>query len=316
MRQALTVTRMKKMKQEGEAISVLTAYDYPSARLAEEAGIDVILVGDSLGNVVLGYDTTIPVTLDDMVYHTRAVARGASQTFIVADMPFMTYRLGKETTMKNAARLLQEGGAHAVKLEGGADLAEEIDALVRSGIPVMGHIGLTPQSVHTIGGYKVQGKQDEAVRKLIEDAKALEQAGVFALVLELVTEPAAAAITEALSIPTIGIGAGASCDGQVLVYHDLLQYASPYREKKFVKTYANIGSTIRSAIGSYVSDVKSRAFPEPKHGFPGAADAAVPLYGSGGSGGGSDASGATEGQSSTDHPGKEAKPHANLHVHP
>jgi 3-methyl-2-oxobutanoate hydroxymethyltransferase len=279
MGQALTVTKMKRMKQEGEPISVLTAYDYPSARLAEEAGIDVILVGDSLGNVVLGYDTTIPVTLDDMVYHTRAVARGASHTFIVTDMPFMTYRLGKETTLKNAARLLQEGGAHAVKLEGGADLAEEIDALVRAGIPVMGHIGLTPQSVHTIGGYKVQGKQDEAVRKLIEDAKALEQAGVFAIVLELVTEPAAAAISQALSIPTIGIGAGASCDGQVLVYHDLLKYASPYREKKFVKTYADLGTTIRDAIGSYVSDVKSRAFPEPKHGFPGTADAVGPVYG-------------------------------------
>jgi 3-methyl-2-oxobutanoate hydroxymethyltransferase len=283
MGRALTVTKMKSMKQEGEPISVLTAYDYPSARLAEEAGIDVILVGDSLGNVVLGYDTTIPVTLDDMVYHTRAVARGASNTFIVTDMPFMTYRMGKEITMRGAARLLQEGGAHAVKLEGGADIAEEIDALVRAGIPVMGHIGLTPQSVHTIGGYKVQGKQDDAVRKLIDDAKALEQAGVFAIVLELVTEPAAAAISQALSIPTIGIGAGASCDGQVLVYHDLLQYASPYREKKFVKSYADLGTTIRGAISSYVSDVKSRAFPEPKHGFPGAAEAVGPIYGSGGS---------------------------------
>ena len=312
MRQALTVTKLKKKKQEGEPISVLTAYDYPSARLAEEAGIDVILVGDSMGNVVLGYDTTIPVTLDDIVHHARMAKRGAANTFIVADMPFMTYRLGKEATMKNAARLMQEGGAHAVKLEGGADLAEEIDALVRSGIPVMGHLGLTPQSVHTIGGYKVQGKQDEAVRKLIEDAKALEQAGAFALVLELVTEPAAEAITKALSIPTIGIGAGASCDGQVLVYHDLLQYASPYRPKKFVKTYADLGTTIRDAIGSYVSDVKTRAFPEPKHGFPGTAEAVGPLYGSGG--GNSDA--AQRERAAHDVSDKEEKRHADTGVHP
>ncbi|TYP77727.1 3-methyl-2-oxobutanoate hydroxymethyltransferase [Paenibacillus methanolicus] len=267
MKQALTITKMKKMKQQGEAISMLTAYDYPSAKLAEEAGIDIILVGDSLGNVVLGYDTTIPVTLDDMVYHTRATVRGAANTFVVADLSFMTYRLSVETTLRNAARLMQEGRAHAVKMEGGTDIADEVAALVRAGIPVMGHIGLTPQSVHQLGGYKVQGKLPKEAQQLIDDAKALEAAGAFAIVLELVTEPLAAAITRELSIPTIGIGAGRGCDGQVLVYHDLLKYASPYREKKFVKTYADIGTTIREAISSYVTEVKSRAFPAEQHAF-------------------------------------------------
>ncbi|MBB3109318.1 3-methyl-2-oxobutanoate hydroxymethyltransferase [Paenibacillus phyllosphaerae] len=267
MKQALTITKMKKMKQAGEPITMLTAYDYPSAKLAEEAGIDIILVGDSLGNVVLGYDTTIPVTLDDMVYHTRATVRGATNTFVVADLSFMTYRLGIETTLRNAARLMQEGLASAVKMEGGADIADEVSALVRAGIPVMGHIGLTPQSVHQLGGYKVQGKLPKEAQQLIDDAKALEAAGAFAVVLELVTEPLAERITKELSIPTIGIGAGRACDGQVLVFHDLLQYASPYREKKFVKTYADIGSTIRTAIGSYVSEVKARVFPAEQHAF-------------------------------------------------
>ncbi|MBP3964506.1 3-methyl-2-oxobutanoate hydroxymethyltransferase [Paenibacillus lignilyticus] len=281
MKQPLTITKLKKMKQSGEPISMLTAYDYPSAKLAEEAGIDVILVGDSLGNVVLGYDTTIPVTLDDMVYHSRAVARGATNTFIVADLPFMTYRLGKETTLRNAGRLLQEGYAHAVKLEGGADIADEVAACVRAGIPVMGHIGLTPQSVHQLGGYRVQGKLEREAQQLIEDAKALEAAGAFCIVLELVTEPLAEAISSALSIPTIGIGAGRGCDGQVLVYHDILQYASPYREKRFVKTYADLGTTIRNAIGAYVSEVKSREFPQEAHAFPMEQEMLRQLYGSG-----------------------------------
>ncbi|NBD22549.1 3-methyl-2-oxobutanoate hydroxymethyltransferase [Paenibacillus glycinis] len=281
MKQPVTITKLKKMKQSGEPISMLTAYDYPSAKLAEEAELDMILVGDSLGNVVLGYDTTIPVTLDDMVYHTRAVARGARNTFIVADLPFMTYHLGKETTLRNAARLLQEGHAQAVKLEGGAEVADEVAALVRAGIPVMGHIGLTPQSVHQLGGYKVQGKLEKEAQRLIDDAKALEAAGAFSIVLELVTEPLAEAISSALTIPTIGIGAGRGCDGQVLVYHDILQYASPYYEKRFVKTYADIGSTIRSAIGAYVADVKSRAFPEQAHAFPMEQEVLRRLYGSG-----------------------------------
>ncbi|XEC92714.1 3-methyl-2-oxobutanoate hydroxymethyltransferase [Paenibacillus tarimensis] len=278
---ALTITKFKQMKQNNEPISVLTAYDYPSARLAEEAGIDMILVGDSLGNVVLGYDTTIPVTIDDMVYHSRAVARGAGSTFIVTDMPFMTYHTGKTETLRAAARIMQEGHAHAVKLEGGAEIAEEVHALVRAGIPVMGHIGLTPQSVHQLGGYRVQGKDEEDARRLLDDAKSLEQAGVFSLVLELVVEPAAAAITSSVVMPTIGIGAGRGCDGQVLVYHDILQYASPYNPKKFVKTYADIATTIRSAIGEYVSDVKSRAFPEARHSFAAQAEPVSGLYGGG-----------------------------------
>ncbi|WP_256757334.1 3-methyl-2-oxobutanoate hydroxymethyltransferase [Cohnella sp. WQ 127256] len=268
MKQALTLPRLKAMKNQNKPIAMLTAYDYPSAMLAEEAGIDMILVGDSLGNVVLGYDTTIPVKLEDMIYHTRAVVRGAPGTMVVTDMPFATYRLGPEATFRNAARLMQEGGAHAVKLEGGAELADEIRLLTSAGIPVLGHLGLTPQSVHQIGGYKVQGKSHEEAEKMLQDAKALEQAGAFGIVLELVTEELAAAVTHSISIPTIGIGAGRVCDGQVLVYHDLLRYGSGIRDKKMVKSYADIGDTIRSAITQYVDEVKTKAFPEEKHSFP------------------------------------------------
>lgn len=268
MKQALTVPRLKTMKSQKKPIAMLTAYDHPSAMLAEEAGVDIILVGDSLGNVVLGYDTTVPVKLEDMIYHTRAVVRGAPGTMIVTDMPFATYRLGPEATLRNAARLMQEGGAHAVKLEGGAELADEIRLLTSAGIPVVGHIGLTPQSVHQIGGYRVQGKSSEEAEKMLADAKALEQAGAFAVVLELVTEELAAAVTHSIGIPTIGIGAGRGCDGQVLVYHDVLRYGSGIRDKKMVKSYANIGDTIRSALTEYVEEVRSKAFPEEKHSFP------------------------------------------------
>lgn len=268
MKQALTLPRLKAMKNQNKPIAMVTAYDYPSAMLAEEAGVDILLVGDSLGNVVLGYHTTVPVTLEDMIYHTRAVVRGAPGTMIVADMPFATYRLGPEATLRNAARLMQEGGAHAVKLEGGAELADEIRLLTQAGIPVLGHIGLTPQSVHQIGGYRVQGKSSAEAEKMLQDAKALEQAGAFGVVLELVTEELAAAVTRSLGIPTIGIGAGRGCDGQVLVFHDLLRYGSGIRDKRFVKSYANIGDTIRTAISDYVNDVKTKAFPEEKHGFP------------------------------------------------
>jgi 3-methyl-2-oxobutanoate hydroxymethyltransferase len=202
-----------------------------------------------------------------MIYHTRAVVRGAPSTMIVTDMPFATYRLGFEATLRNAARIMQEGGAHAVKLEGGAELSEEIRLLTSAGIPVLGHIGLTPQSIHQIGGYKVQGKSSEEAEKLLQDAKALEQAGAFGVVLELVTEELAAAVTQSIGIPTIGIGAGSNCDGQVLVYHDLLRYGSGIRDKKMVKSYANIGDTIRTAITQYVDEVRTKAFPEEKHGF-------------------------------------------------
>jgi len=267
MKKALTLPRLKVMKTQNKPIAMLTAYDYPSAMLSEEAGVDMILVGDSLGNVVLGYDTTIPVKLEDMIYHTRAVVRGAPNTMIVTDMPFATYRLGKEATLRNAARLMQEGGAHAVKLEGGAELSDEIRHLTSAGIPVLGHLGLTPQSVHQLGGYRVQGKSEDDAEKLLQDAIALEQAGAFAIVLELVTEELAAAVTHAISIPTIGIGAGRVCDGQVLVYHDLLRYGSNVQDKKMVKSYANVGDTIRSALTQYVEDVKTKAFPEEKHSF-------------------------------------------------
>lgn len=275
MTKPLTVPKIKTMKSAGQKIAMLTAYDYPSAALAEEAGVDMILVGDSLGNVVLGYDTTVPVTLDDMIYHSRIVARAAKSTMIVTDMPFATYRLGPAETLRNAARLMREGGAHAVKMEGGADLAEEIQRLTLAGIPVVGHLGLTPQSVHQIGGYKVQGKGVQEAEKLLDDAKALEQAGVFAIVLELVTESLAAAVSKSVSVPTIGIGAGRGCDGQVLVYHDIIRYGPDIRDKKFVKAYADVGSTIRQAIADYVNDVKTQSFPEEKHAF-GLNAAAVP----------------------------------------
>lgn len=266
-RKPLTTVKLKKMKQDGVPISMITAYDFPSAILAQEAGIDVILVGDSLGNVVLGYETTVPVTLDDIIYHTRAVTRAATSCFVVADMPFMTYHGSIDTTLANVGRLMREGLPQSVKMEGGKEIAATVAACVQAGVPVMGHLGLTPQSVNQIGGYLVQGKNSAQAQKLIEDAKALEQAGAYAIVLELVTESLAAYITEQLSIPTIGIGASASCDGQVLVFHDLLQYGAESQPKKMVKTYANIGNEIRKGISAYVQDVKSRQFPQKEHVF-------------------------------------------------
>lgn len=266
-KQPLNIVKMKNMKKKGVPITMLTAYDYPSAKLAEEADIDMILVGDSLGNVVLGYNSTIPVTLDDMVYHTRAVARGAEETFIVADMPFMTYHGDIDESLRGVRRLMQEGHAHAVKMEGGEEIAGTVKRIVQSGVPVLGHIGLTPQSVNQIGGYRIQGKDAQDAQRLMNDAKALEAAGAFAIVLELVTEEAAAEISKALSIPTIGIGAGRYCDGQVLVFHDLIKYAYPYRDKRFVKTYADVGSVIREGITQYVKEVKDRSFPAEEHVF-------------------------------------------------
>ncbi|QJC51900.1 3-methyl-2-oxobutanoate hydroxymethyltransferase [Paenibacillus albicereus] len=281
MKQALTVTKLQRMKKEGVPITMLTAYDYPSAKLAEEAGVDTILVGDSLGNVVLGYDTTVPVTLEDMIYHARSVARGAANTFRIVDMPFMTARVSRELTLQGAARLMQEGHAHSVKIEGGAEVAEQVKACVDAGIPVIGHIGLTPQSVHQMGGYKIQGKLEAEAARLLDDALALQQAGAYAVVLELVLGPLADDISSKLDIPTIGIGAGAGCDGQVLVYHDVIQYASPYTPKKFVKTYADVGSQIREALGGYVEDVKARRFPAEEHTFGIAAAQPAAVYGGG-----------------------------------
>lgn len=266
-RKALSTLDLKKMKQQAEPIAMITAYDYPSALLAKDAGADMILVGDSLGMVVLGYDSTIPVTMNDMIHHTKAVVRAsAKECFVLADMPFATYHGSLDKTIQNAALLMQEGGAKAVKMEGGKEIASAVSACVSAGIPVMGHIGLTPQNVHTLGGYKVQGRTEEKAEQLMKDAQALEAAGAFAIVLEMVPEELAEYITNNLSIPTIGIGAGRYCDGQVLVFHDILQYASPV-SPRFVKTYANIGEIIQNGIKQYVNEVKQNQFPTEAHTF-------------------------------------------------
>lgn len=275
----LNIIKLKKMKEAGDPISMITAYDYPSARLAEEAGIDIILVGDSLANVVLGYNSTIPITIDDMVFHSRSVARGATHTFIVTDMPFMTYHGNIDETLRNVRRIMQEGYAHAVKMEGGAEIAPAIKAIVKAGVPVLGHIGLIPQSVNQIGGYRIQGKTPEEAKQLMEDAKALEKAGAFAIVLELVTEEVAAAITAAISIPVIGIGAGRKVDGQVLVYHDVLKYTDSYREKRFVKTYADLGEIAKQGITEFIKEVKTKEFPSEDHVFAANEEVLDQLYG-------------------------------------
>lgn len=280
-KQPLSIVKMKTMKKQNEPIAMVTAYDYPTARLAEEAGVDIILVGDSLGNVVLGYDSTLPVTIDDMVYHSRAVRRGAPNTFIVTDMPFMTYHSTVAETLNGVRRIMQEGHATAVKMEGGAEIAPMVKACVQAGVPVLGHIGLTPQSVHQIGGYRIQGKTMEDAQRLLEDALALQEAGAFGVVLELVTDEVAAYISERLEIPTIGIGAGVKCDGQVLVFHDIVRYDADYRPKRFVKTYADVGTTIREAFASYVEEVKQRTFPAQEHVFAADEELVGQLYGSG-----------------------------------
>jgi 3-methyl-2-oxobutanoate hydroxymethyltransferase len=267
-----------KMKQKKEKIVMLTAYDYPSAKQAEQAGVDMILVGDSLGMVVLGYDSTIPVTMADMIHHTKAVKRGAPNTFVVTDMPFMSYHLSFDETLKNAARIMQEGGADAVKVEGAEDVVMKIAAMTQAGIPVVAHLGLTPQSVGVLGGYKVQGKSVEAAQKLLEDAKQCEAAGALAIVFECVPYQLGKLVTEALSIPTIGIGAGGDTDGQVLVYHDILSYGVD-RVAKFVKVYENADQLMSRAISGYVSEVKSNDFPSREHSFTMNEEEVAALYG-------------------------------------
>jgi len=259
-------TDFLKMKHKKEKISMLTAYDFPSAKIAEEAGIDVILVGDSLGMVVLGYDSTVPVTVEDMIHHTKAVKRGAKDTFIVTDMPFMSYHLSRDETLKTAAQILQQGGAYAVKVEGGDHVVDRIHSLTSAGIPVMAHLGLTPQSVGVLGGYKVQGKTADTAKKLIDDAIRCEQAGAFALVLECVPKQIAKEISAALTIPTIGIGAGSETDGQVLVFHDLVTYGVN-RVPKFVKQYSNVSEAIHISIKNYIEEVKGGSFPSDDHSF-------------------------------------------------
>ncbi|EMT47410.1 MULTISPECIES: 3-methyl-2-oxobutanoate hydroxymethyltransferase [Anoxybacillus] len=253
------------MKKNHEPIVMLTAYDYPSAKLAEAAGVDMILVGDSLGMVVLGYDSTIPVTVEDMIHHTKAVRRGAPNTFIVTDMPFMSYSTLNDA-LTHAKAIMQQSGANAVKVEGAGSVLQIISALTEMGVPVVAHLGLTPQSVGVLGGYKVQGKDAESAKRLLEEAKACEQAGAIALVLECVPKQLGEAITKQLTIPTIGIGAGIGTDGQVLVYHDVLGYGVG-RVPKFVKQYANVQQTIQQALAEYVADVKTRQFPGDEQSF-------------------------------------------------
>ncbi|ACK96515.1 3-methyl-2-oxobutanoate hydroxymethyltransferase [Bacillus thuringiensis] len=273
-----TKTDFLKMKEQGEPITMLTAYDYPSAKLAEEAEVDMILVGDSLGMVVLGYDSTVPVTVEDMIHHTKAVRRGAKETFIVTDMPFMSYHVSLQETMMNARRIVQESGAHALKVEGAGEVISTIQYLTNAGIPVVAHLGLTPQSVGVLGGYKVQGKDAESAKKLIEDAKKCEEAGAIALVLECVPMQLAELISEQLTIPTIGIGAGQKVDGQVLVYHDLISYGVN-RVPKFVKQYTSVQEEIVRGISQYVTEVKTRQFPEEKHSFTMKEEDRLALYG-------------------------------------
>ncbi len=271
-------TEFLKMKQKKEPIVMLTAYDYPSAKLAEEAGVDMILVGDSLGMVVLGYDSTIPVTVDDMIHHTKAVKRGAKDTYIVTDMPFMSYHVSRSDALKNAARIIQESGANAVKIEGSNDVIYTISALTEAGIPVVAHLGLTPQAVGVLGGYKVQGKDAESARQLIEDAKKVEKAGAIALVLECVPKQLGEEVTNSISIPTIGIGAGNGTDGQVLVFHDVVSYGVD-RVPKFVKQYASVNEPIKQGIQAYITEVKAKSFPDEKHSYTMKEEELASLYG-------------------------------------
>ena len=266
MERRVSITDLKAMKKRGERIAMLTAYDYPSARLVEEAGAPIILVGDSLGMVVLGYDSTVPVTMEEMLHHVKAVVRGTRRAHVVADMPFMSYQTGPQDALRNAGRLLKEGGAQSVKLEGGRHVAETVRALVQAGIPVMGHLGLTPQSVNQLGGYKVQGKTPAAAVKLVNDAVSLEQAGAYAVVLETIPAQLAQVITEKTSIPTIGIGAGPHCDGQVQVFHDLLGLFTDF-VPKHAKRYAQVGEAIKQAVSEYVAEVREGAFPTERESF-------------------------------------------------
>jgi len=263
----VTIHTLRQMKERGEKIAMLTCYDASFARLLDESHADILLVGDSLGMVIQGHETTLPVTLDDMIYHTRAVVRGTRRAHVVGDMPFMSYQSGIEQAIDNAGRLMKDGGAHSIKLEGGAQHAELVGRLVAAGIPVMGHIGLTPQSFHQLGGFKIQGRESGAAIRLLEDAKALEAAGAYSIVLEGIPMEIAADISAQLSIPTIGIGAGAGCDGQVLVIYDLLGINESFKPV-FVRTYENLSTRIRTAVDAYVADVRDGSFPSFAESFP------------------------------------------------
>lgn len=259
-----TTATIRKAKEEGKKITMLTAYDYSFAKLMDESGINMLLVGDSLGMVMLGYEDTLSVTMDDMIHHTKAVARGAKNAMVVGDMPFMSYQTSVYDAVANAGRFMKEGRANCVKLEGGSTVTKQIRAIVDAGIPVVAHIGLTPQSVNAFGGFKVQGKSVEAAKKLIEEAKAVEEAGAFAVVLEGIPAKLAEIITKEISIPTIGIGAGAGCDGQVLVYQDMLALFDDFKPK-FVKHFANVGQIARAAFADYIKEVQEGTFPAEEH---------------------------------------------------
>lgn len=262
----VTTATVRDMKRKGERVSMLTAYDYPTAAAMDEAGIDIILVGDSLGMVVLGYDSTLPVTMEDMIHHTKAVSRAAKRAMVIGDMPFMSYQVSAEEAVRNAGRFMQEAGAHGVKLEGGREVADVTRRIAQAGIPVMAHIGLTPQSVHQLGGYRVQGKDHPSATRLLDDAKILEGAGAFSVVLECVPAALAEKITSSLSISTIGIGGGIHCDGQVLVVHDMLGLFERFTPK-FVKKYASLNTQIKEAVAQYIGEVKKGTFPGPEHSF-------------------------------------------------
>ncbi|WP_430785588.1 3-methyl-2-oxobutanoate hydroxymethyltransferase [Virgibacillus flavescens] len=263
----VTSSNLRQMKQDNKKITMLTAYDYPGAKLAEESDVDMLLVGDSLGMVVLGYDSTVKVTVDDMVHHAKAVRRGAKSTFMVVDMPFMSYHISLEDSLTNARKIFQETDAQALKIEGATpELLLLTKRLTDGGIPVVAHLGLTPQSVNVLGGYKVQGKNQDSAEKLLNDAKELEKHGAIAVVLECVPKELAKKITDIITIPTIGIGAGVNCDGQVLVYHDILNYGVD-RLPKFVKSYTDLNVTVKQAIESYCYDVRDQSFPTDKHSF-------------------------------------------------
>lgn len=271
-------TVLELRRRKGERLAMLTAYDYPSARLVAEAGVDLILVGDSLGMVVLGYDTTLPVTVDDMVHHTRAARRGAPEAFLIADMPFLSYGTA-EQALATAARLMKEAGADSVKLEGGGEVAPIVEALARAGVPVLGHVGLTPQTASALGGYKLQGKDEENARRIVDGAAALDTAGCWGVVLELVPAELARIVTQRIAVPTIGIGAGPHCDGQVLVFHDVVGLFSGFTPT-FVKRYAEAGNAIREACARYADEVRSGAFPGEKQSFAMREEVLKRLYGS------------------------------------
>jgi 3-methyl-2-oxobutanoate hydroxymethyltransferase len=266
MKKQNTILDIQRKKEEGEKIAVLTAYDFSFARLMDLAGIDVILVGDSVGSVVSGYNNTLPVTMEEMIYHTRAVVRGTERALVVTDLPFLSFQVSLRDARLNAGRLVKEGGAQAVKLEGGEHVAETIRAIVDMDIPVVAHLGLTPQSIHRMGGYRVQGKKEEQARQLLADARAVQEAGAFAVVLEAIPSGLAREITASLTIPTIGIGAGVHCDGQVLVVHDILGLCEKY-SPKFVKKFADVSGIISRGIEDYIREVKEGTFPDEAHSF-------------------------------------------------